>query len=104
MTQKLIPSLVLCPTELQVAHVGLEGMHGEGKGINHAVAFRIKNTNELAPFTGTELLPNAKGRVHPHYKGYGGWGHPADHDHCLELFNGRRTGIAGSLKNILGFS
>jgi hypothetical protein len=109
MTKKLIPSLVLCPSQLQVAHIGLDGMHGEGKGLDKKVAGRIRNVDQLERFTGTTFRDKSVGRAHTHYKGYGGWGHPADHAHCLSLFepstdNQNKNGMASRVKHLLGLS
>eukprot|EP00980_Cylindrotheca_fusiformis_P004845 scaffold1034_cov127-Cylindrotheca_fusiformis.AAC.26 len=90
MGKELMPYKTLVPNELQVAHIGLKGGLHE-RSIGNMEARRIEDTNELQPFHGK--IENGFGNLGAfmdtrkvHDAGYGGWGHPSDHDHCLKLF------------------
>lgn len=86
MGQKLIPHLVLVPQKLQVAHIGLEGgLHKDT--LSQQKAEKMKQLRNLRPFHDKPLqLYKFQHDIKPHDKGFGGWGHPADRKHCLDLF------------------
>ena len=90
MGRKLIPYKILVPREMQVAHIGVSGgLHEES--INEEAKQTILDTNELVPFHGKigdkiYKLGMHQDRLQPHDTGYGGWGHPADQEHCIQLF------------------
>lgn len=71
-----------------MAHIGLEGGLHEG-AIDQKKELRMKQMKDLKPF---QVKPVAKeiyafqNRKLVHDKGFGGWGHPADHHHCISLF------------------
>ncbi|KAL3914070.1 MAG: hypothetical protein SGILL_006248 [Bacillariaceae sp.] len=88
MQLKVLPFHILVPGKLQAAHIGLEeGLHTDAiteqkrqmmkQHRNHLPEFHEKVG---VPFKGT--LNNRMRNQKP----FGGWGHPADHEHCLELF------------------
>lgn len=84
----LLPYLVLTPRRIQVAHIGLEGgLHEDS--INRKKEERMKRLRDLKAFHAKpsefDILPFQHGKK-PHNNGFGGWGHPADHIHCLKLF------------------
>lgn len=90
MGKRLLPYKTLVPNKLQVAHIGLKGGLHE-KDISNMEARRIEDTNELMPFHGkieddSDTLGGFMDAIKVHDKGYGGWGHPADHEHCMKLF------------------
>ena len=84
MGQGLIPFKALTPGILQVAHIGADGLHG--KDLNMAKRRAIEDMHDLKPFHGT-IHDKARSSMRPrsHNRGYGGWGHPADHEHCLKI-------------------
>jgi len=83
-----LPHKVLVPHKLQVAHIGLAGGLHESAITEQKMA-RMKLLSNLQPFhdkpDGSKLVRSQHSRK-PHDQGFGGWGHPADHYHCLELF------------------
>lgn len=85
----MLPYKTLVPNEPQVLHIGIEGglhEHHENLQLEEAMLSLLK------PFH-TKLSgdPNEVGRfmdfAKAHNQGYGGWGHPADHEHCKKLFH-----------------
>lgn len=83
----LIPYSVLIPSRPQVLHIGFEGGMHE-KNIKPAVRNRFEQSKGIAPpFHGTRI----DGAIEPPrlsnklLKGFGGWGHPADQEHCMKL-------------------
>ena len=81
----MIPHTVLVPSRPQVLHIGFEGGMHE-KDIKPAVRAAFEKSGGIAPpFHGTEISGGRMSKVKPHKKGYGGWGHPKDHEHCLQL-------------------
>ena len=88
MGKKLLPHLVLVPSVMQVAHIGLEGGLHENS-ISKAKQARMKQVKVLQPFHEKPphtALTKFQDFLKPHDHGFGGWGHPADQHHCLELF------------------
>eukprot|EP00934_Nitzschia_sp_Nitz4_P006045 Nitzschia sp. Nitz4//scaffold24_size164493//109468//113379//NITZ4_002339-RA/size164493-snap-gene-0.16-mRNA-1//-1//CDS//3329544147//6035//frame0 len=91
MGNELLPHLVLVPMTVQAAHIGVEGGLHES-GITQQKLARMgrllgqsgKLTTAFHASVG-HLMPLRKGRK-VHNEGFGGWGHPADHEHCLNLF------------------
>lgn len=81
----MIPHSVLVPSRPQVLHIGFEGGMHE-KDIRPNVRKAFEKSRGVAPsFHGTMIAGGLNARVKPHKKGYGGWGHPADQEHCLKL-------------------
>ncbi|CAB9502125.1 Alpha-mannosidase 2 [Seminavis robusta] len=81
----ILPHTVLVPSRPQVLHIGFEGGMHE-KDIKPAVRAAFKRSGGIAPPFKSEKVygpVNVKTKVHK--RGYGGWGHPADHQHCLDL-------------------
>ena len=80
------PRICLVPTRPQVKHIGAEGgMHKvDPAKLQRLQAMSLKpkfHPQELFPIE--SLRPREKNR-----KGFGGWGHPADHEHCLKVLEG----------------
>mmetsp|Transcript_21568 Transcript_21568/g.39122 ORF Transcript_21568/g.39122 Transcript_21568/m.39122 type:complete len:105 (+) Transcript_21568:2-316(+) len=99
MNKGLLPSRVLYPTIPQTMHVGSDdGMHG-GTAARWQL-FAALNAKFPGPFHGTKLIgettrtnqkvrKNKKVRTNQNViSPFGGWGHPADHKHCIELLSG----------------
>lgn len=80
---KELPNMCLVPTQPQVKHIGVDGgMHK----MDDKKQMRMKSVQFGNDFHATMLL-DRKGAL-PKYKdrkGYGGWGHPADQNHCKKL-------------------
>jgi len=74
--------MVIFPSKPQVLHIGANGLHrkdDEGAKLNSDLvrAFygvKIKRKDQMR-----SIVPEE-----PH-EGFGGWGHPADHDHCYKV-------------------
>lgn len=84
----MLPSRVLTPGTLQVSHIGLEGGLHE-QDLNLVKVEQMISVTKFGAFhskVGEPLSIGAPKKTHN--RGYGGWGHPADHEHCLNLFNG----------------
>ncbi|KAL3939557.1 MAG: hypothetical protein SGBAC_005744 [Bacillariaceae sp.] len=86
----LLPYKTLVPNEPQVLHIGIDGgLHDHHENLELEEAM----TNGLQPFhVKLSVDPSEVGRFmdfpKAHDQGYGGWGHPADHEHCKKLFHG----------------
>ena len=81
----MIPHTVLVPSRPQVLHIGFEGGMHE-KDIKPAVRAAFMKSKGVAPqFHGTSIGGSVTPKAKPHKKGFGGWGHPADQEHCLKL-------------------
>lgn len=82
-----LPALVLIPTKIQVKHIGVtEGMH-EMDDKKKKRMKRLKFPEQFNPtrvYVDPDNIPNRRSR-----KGFGGWGHPADHQHCLQILEQR---------------
>ena len=78
-----LPHVLLVPHYTLANHIGIDGgMHVHAKS-----RAAIANLNDIdTEFYGTEIamaagfVPAAKKA-----KGFGGWGHPADQQHCMDL-------------------
>jgi hypothetical protein len=88
MGMQMLPSMVIVPAKPQVAHIGKCGLHG----INgHRLRLMKDNSQDgLLPFLGTSFQSRGNEQIKPR-KGHGGWGHPADHEHCIKLFGATPT-------------
>jgi len=91
MAKEYLPFKILVPGVLQVAHIGLEGGMHEGATTNQK---RVDYMNELVKdgklesFFADVGVPHVQ-RIKPpkvEKQGFGGWGHPADQQHCMEVF------------------
>jgi len=80
MDKKLLPRRVLQPSVVQTVHIGTEGgMHDHSSS-----GFRMSSgETPLLPFHGKKIFD--QGYKWSPAKGYGGWGHPQDQKHCLEI-------------------
>ena len=88
MGQELLPYRVLVPSRLQVAHIGLKGGLHE-TSITKQKRERMTAMKNMKPFHDKPLPGNIaqfQSQLVPHVSGFGGWGHPADQNHCMELF------------------
>lgn len=88
MNKGLIPSLVLFPSIPQVMHIGIDkGIHG-GR-VARWQLFATLNAKFPEPFHGTKIVGDTKQFNRTVAKDpFGGWGHKADHKHCLKLLQG----------------
>jgi hypothetical protein len=89
MKEGLLPSRVLYPSIPQVMHIGIDGgIHG-GK-LARWQLFATLNSNFPVSFHGTKLVGDTQeaNNTSPPREPFGGWGHPADHNHCLKLLQG----------------
>jgi hypothetical protein len=89
MILKVLPIRVVAPGRIQAAHIGLEGGLHEGS-VNSQKRTMLQHYGELEEFhvkinEETRRVTNVNNKVQK--KGFGGWGHPADHEHCLMLFS-----------------
>ena len=91
MTKGLIPFKILCPSSLQTAHIGLQGgMHGAAAMEQKRIARMNNLLNEdgkLEAYHRDVGVPHVQRVAPPNdEEGFGGWGHPADQEHCMEVF------------------
>lgn len=80
--KKILPHTVLEPTQMLTKHIGLEGgMHEHKK--------TAKQRTQLldTEFVGTKFRGSLKFPART-AKPNGGWGHPADKDHCMNVLKG----------------
>jgi hypothetical protein len=90
MSEGLLPYRVLFPTSPQVLHIGIDGGIHSGK-LPSWELFRMVQTSIPGPFHETKFVGTTKEFNDDQtaaQEPYGGWGHPADHDHCLKLLMG----------------
>jgi N-acetylglucosaminyltransferase II (MGAT2) len=82
--KELIPHTVLFPARPLAKHIGLEGgMHGHNKNVARS---KEEFENLETRFLGTKLKGTPFVNPVPFRKqGFGGWGHPADQEHCMKL-------------------
>jgi alpha-1,6-mannosyl-glycoprotein beta-1,2-N-acetylglucosaminyltransferase len=85
-----VPFKVLVPSVLQVAHIGLEGGLHSDTITNEKMDKMKLHRNNLPEFHGKVVEPYIIGQnnLMHNQKPYGGWGHPADQQHCMKLFSG----------------
>jgi alpha-1,6-mannosyl-glycoprotein beta-1,2-N-acetylglucosaminyltransferase len=95
MDKGLLPSRVLYPNEPQVMHIGVDGgLHGEKNGGTKWQLYKVLHAPFPGPFHGTKFVgTNTTKQIGRPPKSttqqlYGGWGHPADHEHCLKILQG----------------
>ena len=85
----VVPKLVLAPSFPQVRHIGVEGMHVNSNTNEKTIktlAEVAKKSVKMTPFRGKGISRGIKFRDFPYAgRGNGGWGHPKDHQHCLEI-------------------
>ena len=91
MSEGYVPFKVLCPSSLQTAHIGLEGgMHGDAAMEKKRIKRMHKLLNEngkLEAYHSDVGVPHAQRITPPEdKKGFGGWGHPSDQEHCMKVF------------------
>lgn len=83
-----LPFQILVPKVLQVAHIGLEGgLHTDAMSVQKQEMMKIYSDhlpefhNKVGrPYSGTQNM------LMHEQQAFGGWGHPADHKHCMKLF------------------
>ena len=81
--EKLLPHALLFPREKIAKHIGIsDGMHNKDS-VQLGPSFYVLNTQ----FDGTGGIysTNVKTDRLLHKKGWGGWSHPADQEHCMKL-------------------
>ena len=95
MGNRVLPYKVFTPGTLQAAHIGFEGgLHS--KDANNKLITINKQSTIFGPFhVDATFHKTTQLAMNQHKKGYGGWGHPADHAHCLELFEGSGAASGG---------
>jgi len=88
MNEGLLPSRVLYPSIPQVMHVGIVGGIHAGK-LSRWQLYATMNSKFPLPFHGTKFVGATKevNQTVPK-EPFGGWGHEADHKHCLEMLQG----------------
>ena len=87
----LIPRIVLIPSLQRplVKHIGVEdGLHSHAKD-------KVDPGLDLDVFTGTQTALTGNGVFFPlnRTQGFGGWGHPKDHEHCMQLMETNKTKV-----------
>ncbi|KAG7358910.1 glycosyl hydrolase family 38 protein [Nitzschia inconspicua] len=88
MQDHLLPYQILVPKVLQVAHIGLEGgLHTDAISEQKMEMMKFYRNN-LPEFHDKVYRPYAgtQNALMHEQKGFGGWGHPADREHCMKLF------------------
>lgn len=95
MSKGWVPFKVLVPGALQVAHIGLKGgMHEESANDPHRLNIMKKQLvdGKLESFNVDVGVPHIRSLAPPKERkeGWGGWGHPADQEHCLKVFPPRQ--------------
>jgi N-acetylglucosaminyltransferase II (MGAT2)/Alpha mannosidase middle domain/Glycosyl hydrolases family 38 C-terminal domain/Glycosyl hydrolases family 38 N-terminal domain len=89
MNLKLIPHYALTPTKMLVKHIGVEGMHG--KSINSAKLLRMQRSSLPVDFRGIYYFPlDVPSTPFRRPKPFGGWGHPMDQSHCIQVLTGAK--------------
>jgi len=92
MAMGYLPYKILEPGTLEVAHIGLSGgMHHDGNNVDgskRAMMNQYVTNARLKPYNAQVGVPHVMKLQSPsvQQKGYGGWGHPADHEHCQKIF------------------
>ena len=85
-----VPHTILFPTRAQAKHIGIkDGMHADQMGVmalqeifpDYGEHFEILDKE----FVGRRFYGTANVTREEHPRGYGGWGHPADQEHCMKL-------------------
>lgn len=84
-SQGLLPHTILMPSRQLSKHIGLTGGMHNKRGNESKVGSERLETR----FVGTRLHNEqlGVGRL-MHNDGFGGWGHPRDQEHCLEVLEG----------------
>lgn len=88
---ELLPAQVILPSVPQALHVGAaDGMHASDQ--LNLVKEKTLDTDMAKPFRGTKLfkIPPFYSQPKTHNNGYGGWGHPADQEHCIQVLKGTK--------------
>uniref|UniRef100_A0A7R9WJ56 Alpha-1,6-mannosyl-glycoprotein 2-beta-N-acetylglucosaminyltransferase n=1 Tax=Pseudictyota dubia TaxID=2749911 RepID=A0A7R9WJ56_9STRA len=96
---------VVTPSKIMVHHIGAEGMHIDGKADTNT-KWKLQRQAEahfrLKPFhaekkIGPRMFPGVNVvRV----TGNGGWGHPRDHEHCLNVMGDEGKGGKGGVQKL----
>jgi len=78
----LIPHTLLMPVQPLANHIGIEGgMHAH----KMSKAAREKLMKIETKFYGTQLIGRAAPAPKKMKQPFGGWGHPSDQQHCMDL-------------------
>jgi len=90
--QRYIPHTLLMPSRTLAKHIGVtQGMHNNLNAVGGEGDFGPDFEKLETKFHGKNGLYQYQANIGPlrHDKGYGGWGHPVDQQHCLELLSVR---------------
>jgi alpha-1,6-mannosyl-glycoprotein beta-1,2-N-acetylglucosaminyltransferase len=88
----VLPFRVLVPGVQQVAHIGIEGgLHEENNEKKAELMQRHKDLTSFHRKVGG-LWTKYQNKRSIQDKGFGGWGHPRDQEHCLDLFRPSEEG------------
>jgi hypothetical protein len=88
MNEGLLPSRVLYPSIPQTMHVGIDNGIHSGK-VARWQLFAILNAKFPGSFHGSQLVGGTSEVNQTVAKDpFGGWGHEADHKHCMKVFLG----------------
>lgn len=89
--QGYLPHTLLMPSRQLAMHIGTkEGMHAEQYQLvdmpdDIKKEFDRQRERLTTDFVGDKFAGDPKIEKIFHPRGYGGWGHPADHEHCLQV-------------------
>jgi len=85
----LIPHTVLLPSRSLVKHIGLRGgMHAHKRPEGNRLVEKSETMLDDSHFLGTKLKGNPFVPPRAMKKPFGGWGHPADQNHCMNILTG----------------
>ena len=83
--QGSVPCFVLAPSAPQVRHIGVVGMHG---GANEEAKKKAATADTPSEFHGKSIVSRQNTSPIMARKN-GGWAHPKDHQHCLEVLGSK---------------
>jgi hypothetical protein len=89
--KKLLPRALLMPSKVLAKHIGVkEGMHTNksfGKDFSDLFPNYAPRREQLTThFAEYRFTGNTAAALHTEFNpGYGGWGHPKDHEHCMKV-------------------
>ena len=90
----LLPRALMMPSKVLVKHIGFkEGMHSEHEAEEKYGGLDPPTSGRLSPpDTHFSSVRRFTGEAKPfmpveHEYGFGGWGHPKDHEHCLKILS-----------------
>jgi len=98
----LVPHRILSPSVKRVQHIGADGMHvnhNAKDALNKLMGESAGADIRFKQFHGEAVVPRKNRQVNGKIKPNGGWGHPKDHSHCLEVL-GDGVGIGASVRKL----